>query len=60
MCAIKYAIMISPETAMTAFLTTELLNFPVLGVLRGACCVVTVATAQRYAHCPRETQVNAP
>ena len=36
-----------PLTAMMVFLTTELLNFPVLGVFRGACCVVTVATAPR-------------
>ena len=49
-----------PVTAMTAFLTTELLNFPVFGVLRGACCVVTVATPPRYAHCPWDTHVNAP
>ena len=47
-----------PLTAMTVFLMTELLYFPVFGVFRGACCVVTVATAQRYAHCPCDTQVN--
>jgi hypothetical protein len=47
MCAIKYRIMMIPVTAMTAFLTTELLNFPGFRVVRGACCVVTVATAPR-------------
>ena len=49
-----------PLTAMTAFLTTELLNFPVLGAFREPVCVVTVATRQRYAHYTGDTQVNPP
>jgi len=49
-----------PLIAITVFLMTELLNRPVFGALRGACCVVTVATASRYAQSTRVTQVNAP
>jgi len=58
MWAIRKRIMMIPLTAITAFLATELLNFPVLGAFRGACCVVTVATVQRYAQYSKDTQVN--
>ncbi|GAA4740459.1 hypothetical protein GCM10023328_22070 [Modestobacter marinus] len=52
MWASKYRIMMIPLTAITVFFTTELSNRPVLGALRWAGCVVTVATGPKVSPVP--------